>query len=238
MAPGQDYFDGINFDRQWEEEDWERFFDAQDRLTSDRRRRVGNPPERPSTDPGLSFRRVLHQFGMDPDNPESPPRPFALDHVLGPDGSAGLPFWHPSADPERLPLFLQAAEFFRLMSEVVELRYAKMLAKTYKSASHRQFQRLLPEIENHARAIPRLVALGHRTGYDPFGAKGNIVRCRRGLEKAEACVSLLSRLPQRHMDRALYRRLFSDSVRLRNSLMDWILLLRTRFAARSSRPRG
>jgi hypothetical protein len=38
------------------------------------------------------------------------------------------------------------------------------------------------------------------------------------------------------MDRALYQRLFADSVRLRNGLLDWILLLRTRFAARSSRP--
>ena len=178
MAPGSDYFDGINFDRHWEEEDWERFFDAQDRLTSDRRRRVGHPPERPSTDPGLSFRRVMHQFGMDPDNPESPPRPFALDHVLGPDGAAGLPFWHPSADPERLPLFLQAAEYFRQVSELVEIRYAKMLSKTYKSASHRQFQKLLPEIEDQARAIPRLVALGHRTGYDPFGAKEMCIRDR------------------------------------------------------------
>jgi hypothetical protein len=237
MAREFDYFDGINFDRVWEEEDWERFFEAQDRLISDRRRRVGMPSERPSVDPGLSFRRVLHQFGMDPDNPESPPRPFALDQVLGPDGAVGLPFWHPGADPERLPLFLQAAEFSRQMSEMVEVRFAKMLAKVYKSLSHKQFQKLLPEAEKRARAIPRLVALGHRAGYDPFGAKGNIVRCRQGWVSAEACVSLLSRLPRRHMDRVLYQKIFADCVRLRNGLMDWILLLRTRFAARSSRPR-
>jgi hypothetical protein len=112
MALGPDYFDGINFDRHWEEEDWERFFDAQDRLTSDRRRRVGNPSERPSVDPGLSFRRVMHQFGMDPDNPESPPRPFALDHVLGPDGAAGLPFGIPAPIPNDCLYFFKPRNIF------------------------------------------------------------------------------------------------------------------------------
>ncbi|MBL0059509.1 MAG: hypothetical protein IPP35_10480 [Elusimicrobia bacterium] len=235
MASEPDYFDGIRFDREWEEEDWERFFDAQDRLSSDLRRKVGSPPERPSADPALTFRGVLRQFGMDPDNPEASPRPFALDQVVGPDGAVGLPFWHPGADHERLPLYLQAAEFHRQSAEFVEIRFAKMLAKTYKSASYRQFQKVLPEIEDRARAIPRLIALGHRVGYDPFGAKGNIVRCRRALEHAESCVSLLSRLPRRHMDRDLYQRFFADGIRLRNGLLDWILLLRTRFAARSNR---
>jgi len=60
MAPNPDYFDGINFDRHWEEEDWERFFDAQDRLTSDRlsmgltltvigKKRTGNASLMPKT---------------------------------------------------------------------------------------------------------------------------------------------------------------------------------------------
>jgi hypothetical protein len=152
-------------------------------------------------------------------------------------GPSACPSGIPGLIPERLPLFLQAAEFSRQMSEMVEVRFAKMLAKVYKSLSHKQFQKLLPEAEKRARAIPRLVALGHRAGYDPFGAKGNIVRCRQGWVSAEACVSLLSRLPRRHMDRVLYQKIFADCVRLRNGLMDWILLLRTRFAARSSRPR-
>lgn len=229
-----DDFDGIDFGGRWDEDDWERFFEAQDRLSFDRRR-VGAGPERPGLDPSLSFRRVLRSFGMDPDNPESPPRPFSLDRALGPDGARGLPFWHPGADPERLPLFLAAAEYSRKIEVLVQVRYANQLAKTYKSLSHRQFQKGLGELEDNALAIPRLVALGHRVGYDPFGVNGNIVRCRRGLSHAENCVSILSRIPQRHMDRTLYKSLFAESVRLRNDLLSWIHLLRTRFAARSGR---
>jgi hypothetical protein len=134
-----------------------------------------------------------------------------------------------------LPLFLAAGEFSRKIEELVQVRYANLLAKTYKSLSHRQFQKGLGELDDNARPIPRFIALGHRVGYDPFGVNGNIVRCRRGLRHAENCVSILSRIPQRHMDRLLYKSLFAEGVRLRNDLMNWIHLLRTRFAARSGR---
>jgi hypothetical protein len=144
-------------------------------------------------------------------------------------------FGIPARTRNGCPSFLAAAEYSRKIEVLVQVRYANLLAKTYKSLSHRQFQKGLGELEDNALAIPRLVALGHRVGYDPFGVNGNIVRCRRGLSHAENCVSILSRIPQRHMDRTLYKSLFAESVRLRNDLLSWIHLLRTRFAARSGR---
>jgi hypothetical protein len=232
MSDPSDEFDGIDFDRPWDEGDWERFFDAQDRLALGRP--VGAAPQRPGADPGLSFRRVLRQFGMDPDNPEAEPRSFFLAEPAAPVGGK-FPFWRAGADHERLPIYLQARDFAARSADLVERRFAKLMGKTYASVSHRNFQRGLAALDDQARPIPRLIALGHRVGYDPFGAVGNIVRCRQALERAEACVSLLSRLPRRHMERPLYNALFGESARLRNALLEWIHLLQNRFAARTRR---
>jgi hypothetical protein len=108
-----DDFEHINFGGRWNEDDWERFFEAQDRLSYDRRR-VGAPPERPGLDPSLSFRRVLRSFGMDPDNPESllarfrSTKPWALMApeafrfgIRGPIRNGCLSFWRRESFPEK-----------------------------------------------------------------------------------------------------------------------------------------
>jgi|GEM_PF-2853029 len=226
-----DDFQKINFDRPWSEEDWERFFQAQDRLTANRRRRTRTVPRETGGVSELAFRNVLHRFGMDPDNPDAEPRPFSLTESLDDVGSNRFPFWRDGADHERLPLYLRSREFVRAVDDLVDRRFAAQMAKTYKNPSHRLFQKTLRELDLNSRAIPRLIALGHRVGYDPFGVVGNIVRCRKALERAELCVSTLSRLPRRHLDPSLFKSLFTNAVRLRNDLSGWILMLRTRFAS-------
>jgi hypothetical protein len=233
-----DYFKGINFDKSWEEEDWEKFFDAQERLIRDYHW-VGTPPERPAADPSLSFRQVLRRFGMDPDSPNTPPRSF---HYTGEEPSEephtppGLKFWQQGADHESLPIYCQAKCYAYRVVLLIDARFSKFLAKTYKSRSHQEFQKALAEWRRVAQAIPRLVAEGHRLGYDPTGVKGNIVFCRRALARTDACVGLLSKIPVRHWSRPDHQRFTQETLRLRNALHQWIDLLRERFAPRSSRP--
>ncbi len=238
MPDANHYFKNINFDKSWEEEDWERFFEAQDRLTKDYRW-ISGGPARPGSDPALSFRQVLQRFGMDPDGPDIPPRPFAYkpgEPSEEPLTPPGLKYWQEGADHESLPVYCQAKCYAFRVTLLAEARFAKTMGRTYKSRSHQDFQKSMAEWVRQAQLLPRFLAAAHRLGYDPHGVKGNIVRCRRALEHADACVGLLSHLARRPMTRADYQRVSQETLRLRNALLVWIDLLRTRFASRRSRP--
>jgi hypothetical protein len=228
MGAADDYFKGIDFDKAWEEEDWERFFDAQDRLS--RELRVDPPSPRTTKHPGLGFREVLRRFGMDPDNPGAAPHDFEA-----PARKAAGPrrFWEEGVEAEALPAFIHARVYAHAVRSLLERRFRDILFKTYKSKTHILLQKILLNLEPHAAAIPAQLAAGHALGYRPDRVKGNIVRCRRALAHADECLGLATRLPRRFLPTAEYKCLVQDTARLRNTLIDWIDVLRHRF----TRPR-
>lgn len=236
----EDEFKRINFQKDWEEEDWERFFDAQDQLARERRPgRAG--PVRDGGDPALAFGRVLRRFGMDPDNPDNPPQPFAYTRVEPselPLDLPGIKFWQDGADQETLPVYCQAKCYAWRAAWLVESRFPRLFNRVYKSRSHQDLQKGLDQLLREAPEVPRQVAAGHRLGYAPSGVKGNIVRCRRALETTDRLIGILSRLPRRHFPQTAYEKIWQDTVRLRAALIAWIDLLRARFASRRSRPHG
>src|SRR5262245_29750070 len=127
-----EYFKDINFEKEWDEQDWERFFQAQDQLSreSPARRR----PVRPSED-GLSFRRVLRHFGMDPENPGAEPAEFSAA-VMEPDVfPTRLKFWEEGAEFESLPIYCQAKCFAYRVILACDRHFAGIASKKYKSRS-------------------------------------------------------------------------------------------------------
>jgi hypothetical protein len=233
--PSPDYFKDIDFDRTWEEEDWERFFAAQDRLARDGRRTRPSRPA-PGVNPELSFREVLRRFGMDPDRPDVEPKPFRRISPVDETPPTAARFWEDGAPPESLGLYRQARQYADHLETLFSGPLSRFFTRVYRSRSHRECRRALIELAEHAPAIEAFVAAGHRVGYDPHGAKGNIVRCRTALRHAEACLAAAGRIPRRHLERDRLAGLFGRTWRLRNALLEWIDVLRTRFAARRIRP--
>jgi hypothetical protein len=224
LSGAEDYFKGIDFDKAWEEEDWERFFDAQDRLA--RELRVDPPPPRSLRHPGLGFREVLRRFGMDPDNPMVPPRDFDP-----PPAAASTPrrFWEEGVEAEALPIFAHARLYAHALSSLMDRRFRDVMYKTYKSKPYLLLQQILENLEPHGRAIPAQIAAGHALGYRSDRVKGNIVRCRRALALADECLGLVTRLPRRFLPPSEYKCLVRDTLRLRNAVIAWIHMLRSRF---------
>ncbi|HRY28913.1 MAG TPA: hypothetical protein P5079_02625 [Elusimicrobiota bacterium] len=226
MESNRNCFESINFNKKWDEEDWERFFSAQDEFV--RQVRPGRAYARGRTvDPSLSFRNVMRRFGMDPDGVFAPEASF--EPPAGP--STEPPLWKSrlsleEAEVDALPIYIRAKSFVGVVASLWERRFQKMMAKTYKSRLHRLCQALLEDIRHHARRIPHNVAEGHYVGYGAAAVKGNIARCRRALTHADACVGFVSRLPRRFMSAEEYHLLFRETLGLRNDLMAWIFFLR------------
>jgi hypothetical protein len=224
----EDHFKDIDFEKPWEEEDWERFFDAQERLAHELR--VGPAPDpRARLHPGLGFREVLRRFGMDPDNPAEPPRDFEPP----PAAPAGKRrFWEEGVEAEALPAFCHARLYAHAVRSLIERRFRDVMFKSYKSKAHLYLQNLLGVLERRSAAIPAQLAAGHALGYRADRVKGNIVRCRRALALADECLGLATRFPRRFLSPTEYKCLAQDTVRLRNALQEWVHLLRERFTRR------
>jgi hypothetical protein len=225
MDKRRDYFKKIDFDKPWDEEDWERFFRAQEQLV---REPSGPSFGLPSRKPGLSFRDVLRRFGMDPDNPGALPAEF--DPLAEPEPSLARPFWQEDAELESLPIYCQAKRYAARVLLLCDRHFVKLLNKPYKSAIHRRCQAILRELIERAADVPRDVACGHHLGYGRDGVKGNIARCKRALAHADACVGLVTRFPRRKFPAGEYGRLVKDTFRLRHDLAGWIAFLRRRFS--------
>jgi hypothetical protein len=225
MSGAEDYFKGIDFDKAWEEADWELFFDAQDRLS--RELRVDPPSPRTTLNPGLGFREVLRRFGMDPDNPSASPQDFTPPPSRPAEGVRR--FWEEGVEAESLSVFAHARIYAHGVRSLLERRFRDILFKTYKSKPHLLLQQVLLALEPHARAIPAQVAAGHALGYRPDRVKGNIVRCRRALAHADECLGLVTRLPRRFLPASEYKCLVRDTARLRNALIEWVQVLRSSF---------
>lgn len=225
MDKRRDYFKKIDFDKPWDEDDWERFFRAQEQLSREPGGRQAFGLS--SRKPGLSFRDVLRRFGMDPDNPGALPAEFD-PYAEPPVEPSPRPFWQENAELESLPVYCQSKCYATRVLLLCDRYFGKLLAKTYKSALHRRCQEILRDLQHHATAMPRDVACGHHLGYGREGVKGNIARCKRALAHADACVGLVTRFPRAKFPAGEYTRLVKETLRLRQDLMAWIGALRVR----------
>ncbi len=221
------YFRKVNFNKKvWNEADWERFFEAQDLFSRD-----GGPSGSASSRSALSFQAVMKRFGMDPSNPRAAPEEFDLS--ADPDNGGAAPahqaFWKDGAEAEGLPIYGQAKAFAWRVVVLWERHFHRMLRRPYRSPGHRRLQALLKDIRSHAVQAPGHVAAGHDLGYESDGVWGNIVRCKKALSHADACLGLLSRFPSRRLPAGEFQRLFREALHLRNGLFGWIVFLRKRF---------
>ena len=224
MSRSEDHFKDIDFGKEWDEADWEWFFDAQEKFKKGTLLRSFSRDRRRAS-PELSFRYVMRRFGMDPDN-----SPSEFKSAAGEPGvSRALEYWQEGAEADSLPIYLQARYFDQQLQMIVEREFGAMITKPYKSLSFRRFQNLLKDFLFHAGQVPQALAAAHELGYAAEGVKGNIVRCRKALEHADACLGLMNKFPPRRLPPEDYRRLFRESARLRNDLALWVEDLRRRF---------
>ncbi len=231
MTPREDYFKHIDFDKDWDESDWEKFFSAQERFSVDLKRQTWLSRFRDASGSGLSFRHVMRRFGMDPDNPAGGPSDFFVPRKLAdaPGTSGSFRFWEDGADIESVPVYCESACAAYHVLMLCEHRFHRMLSKKYKSRSHQQFQRGLMELRYHLTEAPRYIAAGHGLGYKTDMVKGNIVHCRKSLGHVNAGLGLLTRMPRNFFSLKEYRDLFKCVLALRNHLMEWVSFLRGYF---------
>jgi hypothetical protein len=209
-------FKKINFDTPWNEEEWERFFLAQETFVrqADARRR--------SFFHGKTRVRVgvLGRLGIDPDS-------VSVDLDLEPTDDL------PEARQMFPVLYGQAQGFSAAITCLCLHRLNRVLTHSYKSSSHRALQGRVRTLVLYGARIPRFLAAGHALGYDSEGIKGNTVRCRMAFHHSDHCLGLLTRFSVRELSPQEQRTLFRDALRLRNALGEWVGFLRNSFGKTS-----
>src|SRR5688572_7075000 len=232
---GKEFFGKIDFNKSWDEEDWEKFFLAQDdyRIASQNKEVRKKPLEKirfEGSDEVEAFEPVIRLYGLAP----SPPVVQQL---------TGLPFagdgnpeadYHPSTDEdphywgEGAPLatvliYRDCCRFAICTSQEID-RFLKRRDAAYRKRFSAEFESL----RFHANWIAINIAQGHKIGYSDERIRGNIAKCRRAVKHAEVCLSLLNRVSLRTKSQRLRRDLFSFAAQLRNGLADWIEELKLR----------
>jgi hypothetical protein len=223
------YFKDLDFNKDWTEEDWEKFFQLQDEYLTQKLNptlilRLRNPSARPSL---TNIDRAFAELGL----PSDAPVIKELYRQTDGEASDGLgPLENPlhvskeGTSLADLPLFGESCAFAQELNRTLD----KM--KTRKGANLRGEHDAL---KLHICWSALNIALGHKIGYDRDAIRGNIAKCKRALKHADACVSLMNQLSRRSKSSKLKRDLFSKSIRLRNNISAWIDDLRLKFDTRA-----
>lgn len=222
MGDAKDYFKHLDFNREWEEEDWEKYFEAQERLVQEVYWVF--PRVRSSADSGLGFRQVLRRFGLDPDRLGFTP----VEHI--PTSLQAQPFWVEGAEVDQVPVYASTRSFAHAVMALCSARFKNLEKKIYRLAALQQHQKRVRDLRWHATRAPGHLTAGHALGYGRSGIKGNIVQCRQALAQVDACLGLLSRLDKRLLPLKDQQPLFKQGVRLRNHLLTWVHFLRHHFS--------
>ncbi len=231
----QSFFGKIDFNKPWDEADWEKFFLAQDAYRLSRQAEVRKKPMSKvkfvGPDEVAAFEPILREYGV-----SGIPSVF---HQIN-----GLPFYgdgnpeedyHPATteDPhywgEGAPLttvliYRDCCRFAICTSQEID-RHLRRRDASYRKKFSAEFESL----RFHANWVAINIAQGHQVGYAEERIRGNIAKCRRAIRHAEICVSLLNRVSARTKSQRLRRDLFSFAAQLRNGLADWVEELKLRF---------
>jgi hypothetical protein len=230
------YFSQIDFNKSWDENDWEKFFQAQDayRLSSqdiDIRKKPLAKIKFEGSDEVIAFEPIVRAYGAEPG-----PSVF---HELN-----GVPFYgdgnpegdyHPATDEdphywgEGAPLttvliYRDCCRFAICTSQEID-RHLRQRDFSYRKKHSAE----LESLRFHAHWVAINLAQGHKLGYSEDRIRGNIAKCVRAIRHADVCIGLISKVSTRTKSLRLRRELFSFSVQLRNGLFAWVDELRARF---------
>lgn len=231
----KDFFKKIAFNKAWNEDDWEKFFQAQDSFrlaaqTADVHKKQISRIVFEGTDEVKAFEPIVHAYGTSgvpsilyqlPDNMfEGDKHPEAEYH---PGADEDPHYWGEGAPLSTVLIYRDCCRFAICTAHEIE-RYLKRKDAAYKRAHSGEFEAL----RFHANWIAINVAEGHRIGYSKDRIKGNIAKCKRALKHADTCLGLISRISLRTKSMRLRQELFSFGFQLRNALFQWIDELRLR----------
>ncbi|MCB4757448.1 MAG: hypothetical protein LHV69_10540 [Elusimicrobia bacterium] len=226
----KDLFRRINFNKRWDENDWERYFEALEayRLANKSLEIRKKPVQKfkfLETDEVDAFEAVLREYG-----PETVPTvlkeienwsffskkaPSLNDSSTNEDLSQ---CWGEGAPLASLPVYRECCRFAITVSKEVD-----RLLRSRKSPLLRK--KLKTQCENlkfHANWIAVNIAQGHQIGYWGDRIYGHCAKCRRAIRHADMCISLLNRICSSTKSNRFKRTLFSLAVKLRRILFIWI----------------
>lgn len=231
----KEFFSKIDFNKSWDEDDWEKFFQAQDdyrvsRRQSEIRKNQMSKIKFVGPDEVAAFEPVLREYGNDTSMPvfqQLQGQPFSGDQNPDDDYHPATDedphFWGEGAPLASVLIYRDCCRFAICTSQEID-RYLKMRGPAYKRAHNGEFESL----RFHANWVAINVGEGHRIGYSDDRIRGNIAKARRALKHAEICVTLLNKVSMRTRSQRLRKELFAFAVQLRNGLFAWIDELRLR----------
>lgn len=231
----KNYFDKIDFNKPWDESDWERYFVAQDeyRIAS----RISEVSKKPvskvkfeGADEVAAFDPIIRQYGFgDMPSVFNQIKSRAFEGDTNPDqeyqpSTAEDPhYWGEGSPLASSLIYRDCCRFAICTSQEID-RYLRRRGLIYRKKRSAEYETL----RFHANWVAINIAHGHRIGYAEDRIYGNIAKCRRALKHVEMCITLLGRVSKPTHSRILKKDLFSFAVQLRNALYDWIDELRAR----------
>ncbi len=231
----REFFTKIDFNKTWDEDDWEKFFQASDayrlsRQNKEVRKKPMSKIKFVGPDEVAAFEPIVREYGFG-NVPsvvhELQGQPFYGDQNpeddYHPATNEDPHYWGEGAPLATVLIYRDCCRFAICTSQEID-KYLRRKDVDYKRKFHAEFESL----RFHANWIAINVAEGHRFGYSEERVRGNIAKCRRAVHHADICVGLLSRISQRTKSARLRVELFSFAVQLRNGLFSWIDELRTR----------
>ena len=231
------FFEKINFNKNWNEADWEKFFQAQDayRLALQTKEIRHKPISRIKfygTDEVAAFEPVIKEYALFDVPPvfqqikgktfEGDENP-AVDYH--PHTDEDPHYWVEGAPLATVLIYRDCCHFAICTANELE-RYLKRKDAAYRKKFSAEFESL----RFHANWLAINVAEAHRMGYSKERIHGNIVKCLRALKHADICIGLISRISLRTQSTMLRLELFAFAFQLRNALFSWIDELRLRAA--------
>ncbi len=236
----KEFFNQIDFNKPWDEADWEKFFLAQDEYrvasqSEDLRKEPMQKIRFIGPDEVRAFEPIIREYGVStaPAVTDSiRVRPFYGDtnpeEDYHPATNEDPHYWGEGAPLSTVLIYRDCCRFAICTSQEID-RYLKSKDLDYRKQHSVEFEML----RFHANWIAINVAQGHMIGYSEERVRGNIAKSLRALHHANICMGLLSRISLRTRSLRLRQELFSFAVQLRNGLQHWVDELRTRIEGHS-----
>jgi len=233
----REFFKGINFNKSWGENDWEKFFQAQDAyrfsVQSQEIRKKPLPRIKfDGRDEVAAFEPVIREYlqsNLPPIIPELHSRKFYEDDHPEAD-------YYPSACEEDTHYWTEGAPLTTVLIYRDACRFAICVAmeidkflKRRAPAIRRKLNSRIELLRFHSYWVAINVAEGHRIGYSRDRIRGNIGKNLRAIKHADAAIGLISRLSPRTRVNSFRRELFAFAFQLRKALYEWVDDLRLRF---------
>ncbi|MCG3204507.1 MAG: hypothetical protein KCHDKBKB_01222 [Elusimicrobia bacterium] len=229
------FFTNIDFNKSWDVEDWEKFFQAQDDYrVSCQNQEIRKKPMAKikfvGPDEVKAFEPLIHEYGVT----TAPSivgqihgEPFVGDQCpeadYHPATNEDPHYWGEGAPLSTVLIYRDCCRFAICTSQEID-RYLKFKDLAYRKKHGAEFESL----RFHANWIAINIAQGHTIGYSEERVRGNIAKVIRALKHADICMGLLSRVSLRTKSVRLREDLFSFAVQLRNGLFHWCDELKAR----------